>query len=134
MGVTHCRSIHTLFFWFVTTMFVCNPTLLPAHDALAPYVSVWAQLNPDVHEIASSPGSLLGEFRAAAKARTDLKAVNSWRRFVNEFDPEDGYFEDGMHARLVGWAKMELVRLHHRASGDVEAERAQIAVMRNKVD
>jgi hypothetical protein len=134
MGVTHCRSIRALFFWLAATMLVYNPALLPAHDALAPYISVWAQPNPDVLEIASSPGSLLGEFRAAAKARDDQAAVNSWQRFVNEFNPEDGYFEDGMHARLVEWAKMELVRLHHRATGDVEAERAQIAVMRNKVE
>ena len=134
MGVTHCRSIRALFFWLAATMLAFNPALLSAHDAPAPYVSVWAQLNPDVPEITSSPGSLLGEFRAAAKARNDQEAVNSWQRFISEFDPQDGYFEDGMHARLVEWAKMELVRLHHRATGDVEAERAQIAVMRNKVE
>jgi len=134
MGVTHCRLIRALFFWLAATVLACNPALLPAQDALAPYVSVWAQLNPEVLEIASSPGSLLGEFRAAAKARDDQVAAKSWQQFVDEFDPEDGYFEDGMHARLVEWAKMELVRLHHRASGDVEAERAQIAIMRNKAE
>ena len=62
------------------------------------------------------------------------QAPSSWQRFVDEFDPQDGYFEDGMHARLVEWAKMELLRLHHRASGDVEAERAQIAIMRDKAE
>ena len=134
MGVTRSRSISTLFFWVAVTVLACNPALSPAQDRLTPYVSVWAQLNPEVLEIESSPGSLLGEFRAAAKARDDQAARNSWQRFVNEFDPEDGYFEDGMHARLVEWAKMELVRLHHRASGDVEAERAQIAIMRQKAE
>lgn len=134
MGVTLCRSISKLFFWVAATVLACNPVLLPAQDELTPYVSVWAQLNPEVLEIASSPGSLLGEFRTAAKALDDQAARNGWQRFVDEFEPEDGYFEDGMHARLVDWAKMELVRLHHRASGDIEAERAQIAIMRQKAE
>jgi len=134
MNVTHCRSIRALFFWLAATVFACNPALLPAQDTLSPYVSVWAQLNPGVLEIASLPGSLLGEFRAAAKARDDQAARKSWQRFIDEFEPKDGYFEDGMHARLVEWAKMELERLQHRASGDVEAERAQIAIMRQKAE
>jgi len=66
--------------------------------------------------------------------RGDQLALRSWQRFVDEFDPKDGYFEDGMHARLVEWAKMELVRLQHRARGDVPAEQAQIAMMRRKVE
>jgi hypothetical protein len=138
MGITQYRSIRPalaiLFFCFAATGLGCNPALLPAQDTPGSYLSVWAQLNPEVLEIASSPGTLLGEFRAAAKVRDDQTAASSWQRFVDEFDPQDGYFEDGMHARLVEWAKMELVRLHHRASGDVEAERAQIAIMRDKAE
>ena len=138
MGVTHCRSIRPafaiLFFWLAATVLGCNPALLPTQDAPGSYLSVWAQLNPEMLEIASSPGTLLGEFRAAAKARDDQTAARRWQRFVDEFEPQDGYFEDAMHARLVEWAKMELVRLHHRASGDVEAERAQIAIMRDKAE
>ena len=134
MGVTHCRLIRALFFLLAVTVLACNTVQLPAQDELTPYVSVWAQLNPEVLEIESSPGSLLGEFRAAAKARDDQAARKSWQRFVDEFDPKDGYFEDGMHARFVEWAKMELVRLQHRASSDVEAERAQIAIMRQKAE
>ncbi len=134
MGVTRYRPISTLFFWLAVTVLACNPVLLPAQDELTPYVSVWAQLNPEVLETASSPGSLQGEFRAAAKARDDQSARKSWQRFVDDFEPKDGYFEDGMHARLVEWAKMELVRLQHRASGDVEAERAQIAIMWQKAE
>ena len=134
MGVKYCRWSWALFFWLVVVTLGCVPALSPAQDELTPYVSVWAQLNPEVLEIASSPGSLQGEFRAAAKARDDQAARKSWQRFVDEFDPKDGYFEDGMHARFVEWAKMELVRLQHRASSDVEAERAQIAIMRQKAE
>ena len=134
MGVTRSRSISTLFFLVAVTVLACNSALSLAQDRLTPYVSVWAQLNPEVLEIESTSGSLLGEFRAAAKARDDQAARKSWRRFVDEFDPKDGYFEDGMHARFVERAKMELVRLQHRASSDVEAERAQIAIMRQKAE
>lgn len=134
MGVKYCRWSWALFFWLVVVTLGCVPALSSAQDELTPYVSVWAQLNPEVLEIASSPGSLQGEFRAAAKARDDQAARKSWQRFVDEFDPKDGYFEDGMHARFVEWAKMELVRLQHRASSDVEAERAQIAMMRQKAE
>ncbi len=134
MGVTNCRSISALFFGLAVTLLACNPALLPAQDERTPYVSVWAQLNPEVLGTSDSPGSLQGEFRAAAKARNDQAARKSWQRFVDEFDPKDGYFEDGMHARLVEWAKMELVRLQHRSSGDAEAERAQIAIMRQKAE
>ncbi|MDX2505041.1 MAG: hypothetical protein QNL62_11290 [Gammaproteobacteria bacterium] len=134
MGVTYCRWNWALFFWLVVAVFGCVPALSPAQDELTPYVSVWAQLNPEVLETASSPGSLQGEFRTAAKVRGDQAARRSWQRFVDEFDPKDGFFEDGMHARLVEWAKMELVRLQHRARGDVKAEQAQIAIMRRKAE
>jgi hypothetical protein len=134
MGVTYCRWAGVLFYWFVVAVLGYVPALSLAQDELAPYVSVWAQLNPGVLNAANSPGSLQGEFRAAAKARGDQAARRSWQRFVDEFDPKDGYFEDGMHARLVEWAKMELVRLQHRARGDVQAERAQIAIMRQKAE
>ncbi len=134
MGVTHCRSISTLFFWLVVTAHACTPVLLHAQDELTPYVSVWAQLNPEVFDTPGSPDTLQGEFLAAAKARDDQAARKSWQWFVDEFDPKDGYFEDGMHARLVEWAKMELVRLQHRSSGDVEAERVQISIMRQKAE
>ena len=134
MDVTNCRPIGSLFFWLAVAVFACNPALSAAQDELAPYVSVWAQLNPEVFERPVSPGSLQGEFRAAAKSRNDQTARRNWQRFVDEFDPKDGYFEDGMHARLVEWAKMELVRLQHRASGDLEAEEQQIAMMRRKAE
>jgi hypothetical protein len=134
MSVTHGRSIRAVYFWLALTMLVCCPALLSAQDELTPYVSVWAQLNPEVFETADSPGSLLGEFRAAAKADDDQAARNGWQRFVDDFDPTDGFFEDGMHARFVEWAKMELVRLQYRASGDIEAERAQIAIMRQQAE
>jgi len=134
MGVTSCRSAVALFFWLVVAVLGYVPALSLAQDELTPYVSVWAQLNPEVLESPSSPGSLQGEFRAAAKVRGDQAARRSWQRFVEEFDPKDGYFEDGMHARLVEWAKMELVRLQHRARGDVPAEQAQVAIMRRKAE
>lgn len=134
MRVRHYWSIRTLFFLLVVTLLGCGQALLPAQDELTPYVSVWAQLNPEVLDTAASPGSLQGEFHAAAKARDDQAARKSWQLFVDEFEPKDGYFEDGMHARLVEWAKMELVRLQHRASSDVEAERAQITIMRQKAE
>lgn len=134
MSVTRGRSISAFYVWVALTMLVCCPALLSAQDELRPYVSVWAQLNPEVFESADSPGSLMGEFRAAAKAGDDQTARNGWQRFVDDFDPQDGFFEDGMHARFVEWAKMELVRLHYRASGNVEAERLQIKIMRQQAE
>lgn len=134
MSVTHVLSIRTLCFWLALMMLACCPALLSAQDGLTPYVSVWAQLNPDVFETADSPGSLLGEFLAAAKAADDQAARDGWQRFVDDFDPEDGFFEDGMHARFVEWAKMELLRLQYRARGDIDAEREQIAIMRQQAE
>ena len=134
MSVMHGRSISALFFWLTLTMLACCSAQPSAQDELTPYVSVWAQLNPEVFETADSPGSLLGEFRAAAKAADDQAARKDWQRFIDDFDPEDGFFEDGMHARFVEWAKMELLRLQYRASGDVEAERAQITIMRKQAE
>lgn len=134
MGVTFTQSAGSLLVSLLVAVLGYVPALSLAQDELAPYVSVWAQLNPEVLESPSSPGSLQGEFRAAAKMRGDQLALGSWQRFVDEFDPKDGYFEDGMHARLVEWAKMELVRLQHRARGDVPAEQAQVAIMRRKAE
>jgi hypothetical protein len=134
MGVTSSRSVGSLLVALVVAVLGYVPALSLAQDELTPYVSVWAQLNPEVLESPSSPGSLQGEFRAAAKMGGDQLALRSWQRFVDEFDPKDGYFEDGMHARLVEWAKMELVRLQHRARGDVAAEQAQVAIMRRKAE
>ena len=134
MNVSLRQLVRVLIVWFAIAGLGCTETSPPEQQSLAPYVSVWAQLNPNVFEMANSPGSLLGEFHAAAKTRDDQTARDSWQRFIDEFDPTDGYFEDGMHARLVEWAKMELVRLQHRASGDVDAEQAQIAEMRKKAE
>jgi hypothetical protein len=134
MGVTSSRPAGSLLVSLVVAVLGCIPALSFAQDELTPYVSVWAQLNPEVLESPSSPGSLQGEFRTAAMVGGDLAARRGWQRFVEEFDPKDGYFEDGMHARLVEWAKMELVRLQHRARGDVQAEQAQIAIMRRKAE
>jgi hypothetical protein len=134
MNATQGRKISTLYSCLAFEMLAYCPAILSAQDALAPYVSVWAQLNPEVFETVDSPGSLLGEFRAAAKAGDDQTARKDWQRFVDDFDPQDGFFEDGMHARFVEWAKMELVRLQHRASGDLAAERAQIAIMRQQAE
>ena len=134
MRVTSSWSAGSLLVSFVVAVLGCFPALSIAQDERTPYVSVWAQLNPEVLESPSSTGSLQGEFLTAAKARSDQVALSSWQRFVEEFDPKDGYFEDGMHARLVEWAKMELVRMRHRASGDVQAEQAQIAMMRREAE
>ena len=134
MCVTSSWSAGSLLVSLVVVVLGYVPALSLAQDELTPYISVWAQLNPEVLESPSSPGSMQGEFRAAAKARGDQVAFRSWQRFVEEFDPKDGYFEDGMHARLVEWAKMELVRLQHRARGDVLAEQAQIAMMRREAE
>lgn len=134
MRVTSSWSAGSLLVSLVVAVLGCFPALSIAQDELTPYVSVWAQLNPEVLESPSSMGSLQGEFLTAAKARSDHVALRSWQRFVEEFDPKDGYFEDGMHARLVEWAKMELVRMRHRASGDVQAEQAQIAMMRREAE
>lgn len=132
MRTEQTRSLYTLLFWAVVTGIACHPVISSAQDPAQPYLSVWAQLNPEVFEAMTQPGSLMGEFQAAARTRDEQSAMRNWQQFVDEFDPEDGYYEDGMHVRLVEWAKMELVRLQHRASGDSEAEQLQITRMREK--
>ena len=134
MNVACRRLFRALLFLLAVTALGCLETPAPEKQATDPYVSVWAQLNPDVFESENSPGSLLGEFREVAKVRDDQAALNSWQQFLKEFNPQDGYYEDGMHARFVEWAKMEVVRLQHRANGDGEAEQAQIEVMRKKAE
>ena len=97
---------------------------------VTPYVSVWLLLYPESSQNTAATGSLRGDFNSAANAGNDQAAYDRWHQFLQAYDPKDGVFEDGMHVRLVEWARMEVVRLDHRAAGDAEAERAQIEAMR----
>jgi hypothetical protein len=133
LSVASCWDRGSLLGWALVvlgTVLGCTSQTAISQNGSGPYVSVWAQLYPESLKKTLVSGSLLGEFTAAAKARDELTALERWESFLDEFEPEDGYFEDAMHVRLVEWARMELVRLQLRLSGDHEAEDALIAKMR----
>ena len=97
------------------------------------YKSVWRQLYPTTLNQSVTTDSLQGHFRHAASAQTLDTASDQWFLFLSEWKPEDGLFEDGMQARLVDWAELELKRSQFllddnpAAAQDIEAELRQLA-------
>ena len=109
----------------------CVSTTQNTEEVQAPYRSLWAQLYPEtLTRAAADEGSLQGRFMSAARSDTPEQSKLLWRQLLKEFDPADGFFEDAMHAHLVKWAKMEMVRLQYRLENNLAAEREQSAQMR----
>jgi hypothetical protein len=90
----------------VVCLAACDPGGAPDETA-SPYHSVWAELYPATLRFDTSTDNLQGAFRFAAAARTPPEAQSRWSRFLSEWDPPYGEFEDAMHANLVAWAKLE---------------------------
>lgn len=109
---------------FVLLLFgltACDPggTLGETHPA---YRSIWSELYPATLQIEYSTDTLQGAFRFAAAAQNPLEAKNRWSKFLTEWDPLNGEFEDAMHANLVAWAKLELRRVDALVNDPVELE------------
>ena len=110
----------------------CSPSDQEANSS-TPYNSVWAELYPntvaEISESTGEPETLYAAFIAAAAAKDSNAATARWAQFLSTYDTA-GEYEDGMHARLVEWARWEAKRLEHRVSGATEKEAAEVERMR----
>jgi len=68
----------------------------------------------------AAPGSMSGEFAEAVTRAPD--AATRLRRFLKEYDPVNGEYQDAFHQSRVRAAQFELMRLEylsgHVAAGD----------------
>jgi len=85
------------------------------------YQSVWSQLYPASLNQSPDSDTLQGRFIYAVSARSLDVAKKRWSAFLGEWKPQDGYFEDAMHARLISWAELEMQRTRHLDIGNLEA-------------
>jgi hypothetical protein len=106
--LSKCRS--PVFVLLLFSLIACDPGGTPG-DAASTFRSMWSELYPATLQIEYSTDTLEGAFRFAAAAQTPLEAKNRWSRFLAEWDPPNGEFEDAMHANLVAWAKLERRRV-----------------------
>jgi len=105
--------------FILLTLPACDPADAPLEDTLA-YRSIWAELYPDSLHRKLGHGTLQGAFFFAASADSQAAAEKRWANFLSVWTPENGEFEDAMHANLVTWAELEMQRLeslkHNRKS------------------
>jgi len=106
--LTKCWS--PVFVLLLFTLTACDPGGTPGDTALT-YRSMWSELYPATLQIEYSTDTLQGAFHFAAAAQTQLEAQHRWSRFLAEWGPLNGEFEDAMHANLVAWAKLERRRV-----------------------
>ncbi len=102
----------------------CSPTSEPAADPggqVHSYRSAWMEIQGETARQEAPPGSLFHDFHQAAAAVTVAQARERWMGFLVSHRPEDGMYEDSIHARFVSWAERELERLELIASGQPEA-------------
>lgn len=60
---------------------------------------------------AASPGTLRGDYDAAARARDLREAASLWEQFLKRHKPVDGEYEDAFQKRLIDSATYELIRV-----------------------
>ena len=100
------------FLLILLTLLACNSADAPPEDTLA-YRSIWAELYPDSLHRELGHGTLQGAFFFAASAESQAAAEERWAKFLLVWAPENGEFEDAMHANLVTWAELEMERLEY---------------------
>lgn len=125
-GLHTCYTLlrHTLTLtMFLLILQACVTTDDQVIESLA-YHSVWSQLYPGSLRRDLPANSLQGEFLVAATAETPEIADERWTKFLSDWEPPDGAYEDAMHARLVDWAKLEMQRLQHLLRRDPSAMEA----------
>ncbi|MCB1908525.1 MAG: hypothetical protein KDH15_14240 [Rhodocyclaceae bacterium] len=85
------------------------------------YRSVWASLFPPSPSPDGGRSPLQQDFASAASSVSQAEAMERWTRFLSDWAPADGQFEDGMQARLVNWAELERERLRYLMRGEDSA-------------
>lgn len=99
----------------------------------AEHTSLWSELAPEP-AVAAAPGTLRGDFEAAARTQGMDAAISAWRDFLAAYGADESGYEDAMHARLVSWARDELRRAEALRRGDVEAAARIEAVLRRRAE
>ena len=102
------------------TLAGCAPVEKPA-DVASAYRSVWAELYPASLAKQPAEGTLYGDFYHAAASQTQTMAERRWERFLSDWMPANGEFEDASHARFVNWAKLEIQRLQYLKQENISA-------------
>lgn len=90
----------------------------PQEDDTGGYRSVWADLFPRSLRQEVGSGGPYADFIAAAAVEDAADPRQAWRDFLRRHSPPDGDYEDATHARLVGWARLELDRAASLVAGD----------------
>ena len=70
------------------------------------------------HQAAVARGTLSGDFAWAVESSPDM--ATRLRRFLKQYKPADGEFQDGFHKSRVRAAQLELMRLEY-LKGNVKA-------------
>ena len=109
--------------FILLTLLACNSADAPLEDTLA-YRSMWAELYPDSLHRELSHGTLQGAFFFAAFADSQAAVEERWAKFLSDWTPGNGEFEDAMHANLVTWAELELQRLEYLKQNNKSAAEA----------
>lgn len=124
----HQQSIH-LMAWVIArrtialvlalmTLVACTTVDRPTGDTQA-YRSIWSELFPKTLRRELGQDSLQGAFYFAAAAKSQAAAQERWTKFLSDWAPAHGGFEDAMHARFVTWAELEMQRLQYLKAGDL---------------
>ncbi len=101
------------------------------HDAqTVAYRSVWSQLYPTSVNQSPDTNTLHGRFIYAVSAQSLDVAKKLWSTFLSEWKPKNGYFEDGMHARLISWAELEMQRTRYLEISNLAAAKEVGAELR----
>jgi len=109
--------------FILLTLQACHPAGAPREDTRA-YRSIWAELYPDSLHRELEHGTLQGDFFFAASAGSQAVAEARWAKFLSVWTPENGEFEDAMHANLVTWAELEMQRLEYLKQNNQSATEA----------
>jgi hypothetical protein len=113
--------------WCLLLVLVACAASLPDH------ASCWSELVPEP-AVAAAPGTLRGDFEAAARVRGLEASIVAWQAFLAAHDPGEQGYEDAIHARLVNWARDELRRAEALRRGDDEAAARIEAALRRRAE
>ena len=118
----HSAISGLLLVWAALFVIACQ-TVDDGRAQTVAYRSVWNQLYPASLKQSPDADSLQSRFIHAASAQTLDVAIKRWSSFLGEWRPQNGQFENGMQARLVSWAELEMQRTRHLETGNLTAAR-----------
>lgn len=93
------------------------------------YRSVWAEVYPDSKAPKTVPGSIQQDFFLCVQADSLEDAEKKWAGFLSRHAPQDGFYEDAVHARYVEWAQGEMERIRLLQNEDAEGEQRLVEKM-----